>query len=174
MHLKKKAQVSDAAFMLSSLPVEPDEFSTDRFPIFCEGGELEEANALLEKASGMMALDNHSGAIELMSKAAELFPGHPRISQLKLRSESILLAMLESKLGDLEAVPFVQLRDEEILWLNIDRETSFVLSKVDGRKSLGQLLALPEIPRLELARILSQLMDDEVIGTKACSPLSSK
>ncbi|MCL2626542.1 MAG: hypothetical protein FWD46_06990 [Cystobacterineae bacterium] len=158
--------VDEAVLMSPSLAADLGDLSdTDRFPAF-EGldNRLDEANALLEKASRMLELDNHSGAIELISKAAALAPEHPRIAPLKLRSETTLLAMLESRLGNLEAIPFIKLRGEEILWLNLDGKAGFVLSKMDGRTNLSRLLSLPGMSRLELARILSQLLDNGVIG----------
>jgi hypothetical protein len=165
---KEQTQVMDEAVLMVPTAGGASGLSTDRFSAF-DGGEeqQEQANALLEKASRMLEFDNHSGAIELISKAAELVPGHPVAAQLRLRCESTLLVMLESKLGDLEAIPFIQLRDEEILWLNFDGKTYFVLGKVDGRMRLGELLSLPDMSRLELARILNQLMDDGVIGIRA-------
>ena len=154
-----------------SVAGEAEELRTDRFPSFHEGDKLlGEANALLEKASSMVELDNHSGAIELISKVAQLIPGHPRASQLKVHSESILLAMLESRLGNLEAAPVVQLREEEILWLNLDQKTRFVLGKIDGKVSLDRLLSLLGMSRLELARILNQLLDDGVIAVDSGRP----
>jgi hypothetical protein len=173
MRLKKKKQVDEefcnAAFMVPLAGTE--ELHTDRFPSFHEGDKLlGEAKSLLEKASKMLELDNHSGAMELISKAAKLAPGHPKVLQLKLHAESALLAMMESKLGDLEAVPCVQLRDEEILWLNLDDKTRFVLGKIDGKVSLGRLLSLLGMSRLELARILSQLFDGGVIAVDAGNP----
>jgi hypothetical protein len=177
MRLKKKKQVAEefcnAALMVPLTGAE--EMRTDRFPSFHEGDKLlSEANSLLEKASEMLELDNHSGAMELISKAAELAPCHPKVLQLRLHSESILLAMLESKMGDLEAAPFVQLRDEEILWLNLDDKTRFVLGKVDGKVSLDRLLSLLGMSRLELARILNQLFDGGVIAVNTGNPLPLK
>jgi len=169
MRLKKKKQVTEElcnlALMMPRLAGEKEELRTDRFSSFHEGDErMNEVNILLEKAFRMLELDNHSGAIELILKAEELIPGHPRVSQLKSRSENILLAMLESKLGNLDAAPFIKLRDEEILWLNLDRNTRFVLGKIDGKVSLGRLLSLLGMSRLELARILGQLLDSGVIA----------
>ncbi|MCL2012368.1 MAG: hypothetical protein FWG75_06240 [Cystobacterineae bacterium] len=155
-------EVGEAVLMTPGLAAEG--FPTDRFPaVQWLDDRLNEANALLEKATRMLELDNHSGAMELILKAAELVPEHPQILQLRLRTEATLLVMLESRLGNLEAIPFVKLRDEEILWLNLESKAGFVLGKMDGRTSLSHLLSLPEIPRLELARILVQLFEKGVI-----------
>jgi len=169
MHLKKEEQeFCNSAYMVPRLASETGELRTDRFPAFHEGDErLNEANGLLERALTMLELDNHSGAIELISKAEALIPGNPRVLQLKLQSESTLLAMLESRLGNLEAVPSVQLRDEEILWLNLDQHVRFVLGKIDGKVNLGRLLSLLGMSRLELARILNQLLEGGVIAVRA-------
>ncbi|MCL2178461.1 MAG: hypothetical protein FWC28_06140 [Proteobacteria bacterium] len=162
---KDKEEGCEAVLMAPSLAVGLGGYgTTDRFPAF-EGVDLEmqEVNVLLERASRLLELDNYSGAIELISRAEELAPEHPRVARLKLRSETTLLAVMESRLGDLEAIPFIKLRDEEILWLNLGRKADFVLERMDGQTNLGQLLSLPGMSRLELARILNQLLDNNVI-----------
>jgi len=179
MRLKKKKQATEEfcelMVVMPRLASEAKDLRTDRFHSFHESdARLNEANGLLEKASSMLELDNHSGAMELIEKAEALVPGHPKVLQLKLHSESTLLTMLESRLGNLEVAPFVKLPDEEILWLNLDDRTRFVLGKVDGQVSLDRLLSLLGMSRLELARILNQLLEEGVIAVSEQNPCSLK
>jgi hypothetical protein len=72
--------------------------------------------------------------------------------------------MYESKLGPLSAVPRVQVRPEEVLWLNLDHRAGFVLSQIDGQLAWEDVFALAGLPRLDTARILARLVDEGVIG----------
>jgi hypothetical protein len=52
----------------------------------------------------------------------------------------------------------------DLVWLNLDHRAGFVLSQVDGRVSFEELFALSGMDRLDTARILAQLLRDQVIG----------
>ncbi|WP_163997287.1 hypothetical protein [Pyxidicoccus caerfyrddinensis] len=123
-------------------------------------GELE---LLLRGAEDLLELDDHSGAVDLLFKAQELAPGDPRVEALRQRSERMLMAMLESKLGDLGRVPRVRLQPDDIIWLNLDHRAGFVLAQIDGAVSYEDLFALSGMTRLDTARILAQLLDEGVI-----------
>ncbi|QSQ27344.1 tetratricopeptide repeat protein [Pyxidicoccus parkwayensis] len=123
-------------------------------------GELEQ---LLRGAEDLLELDDHSGAVDLLFKAQELAPGDPRVEALRQRSERMLMAMLESKLGDLGRVPRVRLQPDDIIWLNLDHRAGFVLAQIDGAVTYEDLFALSGMTRLDTARILAQLLDEGVI-----------
>ena len=123
-----------------------------------------ELDLLLRGAEDLLELDDHSGAVDLLFKAQELSPGDPRVEALRQRSERMLMAMLESKLGDLGRVPRVRLQPDDIIWLNLDHRAGFVLSQIDGAVSYEDLFALSGMTRLDTARILAQLLDEGVIS----------
>lgn len=123
-----------------------------------------ELDMLLRGAEDLLELDDHSGAVDLLFKAQELAPGDPRVETLRQRSEQMLMAMLESKLGDLGRVPRVRLQPDDIIWLNLDHRAGFVLAQIDGGVSYDDLFALSGMTRLDTARILAQLLDEGVIS----------
>lgn len=126
--------------------------------------EPDELSSLLRGAQDLLELDDHSGALELLAKAEKLAPGDPRLRTMRERSERTLLAMLEAKLGALEARPKVVLKQDEIIWLNLDHRAGFVLAQIDGTLTYDELFAVSSMSRLDTARILVQLLDEGVIA----------
>jgi len=122
-----------------------------------------EVDSLLKGAQDMLELDDFSGAIELLDKLLELEPGHSQAKAMREDSERKLLAMLSSKLGDLNRTPRVRMSQDEIIWLNLDNRAGFVLSLVDGSLSLDEIISICGLPQLEGMRILVQLLQEKVI-----------
>jgi hypothetical protein len=102
--------------------------------------------------------------MELIAKAQAIAPEDPEVQALREKSERTLLAMFESKLGGREIIPRVMLKDDEIIWLNLDHRAGFVLAQIDGTVSFDDLFAVSGMSRLDTARILAQLMDEGVIS----------
>ncbi|ATB47357.1 hypothetical protein [Corallococcus macrosporus] len=123
-----------------------------------------ELDLLLRGAEDLLELDDHSGAVDLLFKAKELAPTDARVEALRVRSERMLMARLESKLGDLGRVPAVRLQPDDIIWLNLDHRAGFVLAQIDGSVSYEDLFSLSGMTRLDTARILAQLIDEGVIS----------
>lgn len=126
-----------------------------------------ELDVLLEGAAELLGLDDCTGALELLRKAQERAPADPRVVALLARGEHTLMAMLESKLGDMRGAPRLKLQPDEIIWLNLDHRAGFVLAQIDGQVSYEDLFALAGMPRLDTARILAQLLDEGVIEAAA-------
>jgi len=123
-----------------------------------------EAAALLRGAKDLLELDDHSGAMELIVKAQELAPDDVEVKAMRDRSEKTLQAMFESKLGDLNNTPRVKLKEDEIIWLNLDHRAGFVLAQIDGTVTYEDLFAVSGMSRLDTARILAQLLEEGVIS----------
>lgn len=123
----------------------------------------QEMNALLQGARDLLELDDHTGAMELILKAQELDPTNPALGELRERSEATLQAMFESKLGDLSRAPRIVLKDDDIIWLNLDHRAGFVLAQIDGTVTFEDLFAVSGMSRLDTARILAQLIEEGVI-----------
>jgi hypothetical protein len=123
-----------------------------------------QVQTMVQGAIDLMGLDDHSGAMDLILKAQKLAPDHPDVLQLRERSERTLLKMFESKLGRLDAVPSVLLKQDEVIWLNLDHRAGFVLAQIDGRISFEDLFAVSGMTRLDTARVLAQLKEQGVIS----------
>ncbi len=123
-----------------------------------------EVQALLQGAQDLIGLDDHSGAMELIARAQRIAPDRPDVRQLRDRTEAKLLVMLESKLGRMELIPRVLLKQDEIIWLNLDHRAGFVLAQIDGALTLEDLFSVSGMSRLDTARILVQLKEQGVIA----------
>lgn len=124
----------------------------------------EEIRAILRGARDLLDLDDHSGAMELILKAQDIAPDDPEVIAMRERSEKTLLIMFESKLGKLETIPRVLLKDDEIIWLNLDHRAGFVLAQIDGTVSFDDLFSVSGMSRIDTARILAQLVEEGVIS----------
>ncbi|MDX2008754.1 MAG: hypothetical protein SFW67_01105 [Myxococcaceae bacterium] len=124
----------------------------------------DEVKTLLRGARDLLDLDDHTGAMELIVKAQTLAPDDPDVKAMRERSEKTLVTMFESKLGKMETVPRVLLKEDEIIWLNLDHRAGFVLAQIDGTVSFDDLFAVSGMSRLDTARILAQLVDEGVIS----------
>ena len=124
----------------------------------------EEVRGLLRMATEQMGLDNHSGALEIALKAQLLDPDNADVERMREKSERTLQGMYESKLGNLNALPRVLMKDDEVIWLNLDHRAGFVLAQIDGQVSFEDLFVVSGMSRLDTARILVQLKDEGVIG----------
>ncbi len=127
-------------------------------------GAKDEVKTLLRGARDLLDLDDHTGAMELIVKAQAMAPDDPDVKSLRERSEKTLLTMFESKLGKIETISRVLLKEDEIIWLNLDHRAGFVLAQIDGTVSFDDLFAVSGMSRLDTARILAQLVDEGVIN----------
>ncbi len=124
----------------------------------------DEIRAILRGARDLLELDDHTGAMELILKAQHISPDDPDVLAMRERSEKTLLNMFESKLGKLETIPRVLLKDDEIIWLNLDHRAGFVLAQIDGTVSFDDLFSVSGMSRIDTARILAQLIEEGVIN----------
>jgi hypothetical protein len=122
-----------------------------------------EAVRLFERSRELEKLDDHSGARELLLQAQALFPELTGLSEALARSEAKLQVIYESKIGRLNAVPRVRLKEDEVIWLNLDHRAGFMLAQIDGTLSFEDLFSVSGMSRLDTARILAQLLDQRVI-----------
>jgi len=122
-----------------------------------------EAVRLFERSRELQNLDDHSGARELLLQAQQLFPDLTGLADALARSETKLQTIYESKIGKLSAVPRVRLKEDEVIWLNLDHRAGFMLAQIDGTLSFEDLFSVSGMSRLDTARILAQLLDQRVI-----------
>jgi hypothetical protein len=122
-----------------------------------------EAQTLLQRATELQELDDHSGARELLLQAQALDPTSADVGRALAESEQTLQALYESKLGKLSLVPRVRLREDEVIWLNLDHRAGFILAQIDGTLSFDDLFSVSGMSRLDTARILVQLLEQRVL-----------
>jgi len=132
-------------------------------PLPSAPAENEEMTAWGQGARELVALNDFSGALELLSKILARKPNDPEALRLSAVCEENLTQMYESKLGSMDRVPRVALPPDEIIWLNLDPRAGFVLAQIDGNVSFDDLYAVCGLRRLDTARILSQLVEEGVV-----------
>jgi len=124
----------------------------------------QELQSLLAGVDDLLSLDDHTGALELLRKAEELAPTHPEVMRRREASEEVVERMLQSRIGPMSGAPQVLLKEDEVIWLNLDHRAGFVLAQIDGGVTFDDLFALSGMSRLDTARILVQLLDEGVIS----------
>jgi len=75
----------------------------------------------------------------------------------------VLKQMYLSRLGGLRRVPNVAVGQEQLRWLSLDHRAGFLLSLVDGRSTLDEVLDMSGMSDLEALRLLVQLLQQNVI-----------
>ncbi len=128
-----------------------------------EAAADDETEVWMRGARELLALNDFSGALELLGKVLERKPNHKEAAQLHEVCEQNLTLMYESKIGAMEARPTTAIPPDEIIWLNLDPRAGFVLAQIDGEVSFDDLYAICGLKRLDTARILCELLEQGVV-----------
>ncbi len=109
------------------------------------------------------AVGDFTGALGLAEALLGRDPGDVEAQRYATSCRDVLSQMYLSRLGSLEQVVSVGLTPEELRWLTLDHRAGFMLSMIDGYSTIGELLDISGMPRLDALRILSQLLEQRVI-----------
>ena len=123
----------------------------------------DETDVWMRGARELVALNDFSGALELLNKVLERKPSDKDALQLHGTCEQNLTLMYESKIGAMDARPKTAIPPDEIIWLNLDPRAGFVLAQIDGEVSFEDLYAICGLKRLDTARILCELLEQGVV-----------
>lgn len=128
-----------------------------------EAVATDETEVWMKGARELVALNDFSGACELLSKVLGRKPEDAEARQLLDQCETNLTQMYESKIGTMDARPRIAIKPDEIIWLNLDPRAGFVLAQIDGEVSFDDLYAICGLKRLDTARILCELLEQGVV-----------
>src|SRR6266478_7839321 len=123
----------------------------------------DETDVWMRGARELVALNDFSGALELLNKVLERKANDKDALQLHGTCEDNLTLMYESKIGAMDARPQTAIPPDEIIWLNLDPRAGFVLAQIDGEVSFDDLYAICGLKRLDTARILCELLEQGVV-----------
>jgi tetratricopeptide (TPR) repeat protein len=123
----------------------------------------DEVSVWMRGARELVALNDFSGALELLGKILERKPQDADALAMLTTCEHNLTQMFESKIGAMDAKPKIAIPPDEIIWLNLDPRAGFVLAQIDGEVSFDDLYAICGLKRLDTARILSELLEQGVV-----------
>ncbi len=123
----------------------------------------DETDVWMRGARELVALNDFSGALELLNKVLERKPNDKDALQQYEVCEQNLTLMFESKIGGMDARPRIAIPPDEVIWLNLDPRAGFVLAQIDGEVSFEDLYAICGLKRLDTARILCELLEQGVV-----------
>jgi hypothetical protein len=126
----------------------------------------DETDVWMRGARELLALNDFSGALELLVKVLGRNPADKETQEMHDLCEQNLTAMFESKIGAMDGRPQMAIPPDEVIWLNLDPRAGFVLAQIDGEVSFEDLYAICGLKRLDTARILSQLLEEGVVKVK--------
>jgi hypothetical protein len=124
----------------------------------------EPAFDLATEISERFALDDFTGAL----RAAELLlgrvPDHAEAARYADLCRARLDQIYQARLGTLTAAPKVIVPESEVRWLGLDHRAGFLLSLIDGRVTIVELVDVSGMGRLEVLKTLVDLLDAGTIA----------
>jgi hypothetical protein len=105
-----------------------------------------------------------AGALLLAERLLALDPTDARARALGDLSRERLIEAYAIELGGRRQVPNVIMQSDEIRWLALDHRAGFLLSCIDGRISVEEVLDVSGMPALDALRLLCDLRDRGVIA----------
>jgi hypothetical protein len=127
----------------------------------------EDPESLVPTMRELMSLDNFSGALAAAQSVLSRDPRDAEARGVADLCRERLETIYISKLGALCAVPSVRMPPGEVIWLDLDHRSGFVLAQVDGASSYEEIVELTGMDRLEALRILCDLLQTHVIGAES-------
>ncbi len=118
------------------------------------------------KLRELMGLDDFSGALRLADTLLATDPKHALALSARAHCRERLEQMYLSRIGALIDVPRVLIPPEQVIWLDLDHRSGFLLAQVDSVSSYEDLVELSGMDRLEALRLLAQLVQKSVIGSQ--------
>ena len=140
-------------------PVEPEERS---LPVATAPAEV--AEPTLERARELLKSGELEESLDICEKVCEQFPDDTEASRFLERIQQSLVKRYWADIGDLSHVPAVKVAQHEILWQDMDHRKGFLLSRIDGMLSYGDIIDISGMSEFEACRILVMLKREGVIG----------
>lgn len=121
---------------------------------------------LHEQLKKQLDLHDFSGSLATAERILFGSPQDEAAMHAKELCTERLRAMYQAKLGDLQGVPQVVVRADEVPWLDLDQRSGFILSQVDGVSTYAEIVAISGLGMLETLRLLAELTSKKVIGVQ--------
>ena len=128
--------------------------------------EGERVESMLAGARQLLEQGTNEGSLWLCERVLSLDPDNEAAKQLLEDNRMVLLTQYQEQIGELEEVPVVQIPQHEIMWHKLDHRAGFLLSRIDGQLTYGDIIDVSGMGDFEAARILAQLQGMGVIGAR--------
>lgn len=121
------------------------------------------AGALLS-LRGKVAMGDFTGALTVAEAIVASDPNNNEAVRCAAHCHGVLVQMYSARLGDLSQIVTVQVQPDQIRWLSLDHRAGFLLSLIDERSNIEQLLDISGMSRLDALRILHGLFEQHIIA----------
>jgi hypothetical protein len=109
------------------------------------------------------ALGDYAAALSAAELQLGREPDDDEIRRYAESSRERLEVRYATRIGSLDYVFNVSVPDSKIKWLGLDPQAAFLLSLVDGQTSVGEVLDLCQMGKLEALRVFTELLDAKAI-----------
>ncbi len=121
-------------------------------------GPEREVTRLLEEAQNLLGNDDLEGALSVFRAAANRDPDRIEIESYVDMVRGRLVQRYRDRVGDTGAAPRMVIDPSEVTGFDLPADVGFMLSLVDGKTSIDELIALSGMDAFEALRILNELM----------------
>ncbi|HZU81558.1 MAG TPA: hypothetical protein VE987_01520 [Polyangiaceae bacterium] len=120
--------------------------------------------AFAERMLERLAASDYAAALMAAEALLVHQPMHADALDCAQMARSELRKLYVARLGSLDRVAHLKVGPQGLLALPLDFGAGFLLSRVDGRSTLGEIVEHSGLPPLETLRILSELYLQRVIS----------
>jgi hypothetical protein len=140
------------------------------------GGDLEAAapkpaapaaDPLLTEALVLLRAGDLAEGLELLETLARHQPADLEVQGFLELARAAALRVYRARVGAGESVPRLRIPPDEVLKYNLPAAAGFLLSMIDGRISLDELLAVSGMDPFDALRAFSNLLDAGIVGARA-------
>jgi hypothetical protein len=134
--------------------------------LLAEGTTAAEATDTRSRAlslSDLYQLGDFSGALQAAESRLEGDPEDEEALRYRQRCQEVLTTMWTARLGAPDRPLKMLIAADQLRWLSVDHRAGFLISLIDGRATLDQVLDIAGMPRLDALRILAELAERGVI-----------
>ncbi len=121
------------------------------------------SKGLLDEAIRLLGKNQPEPAYELLQMIVQDNPDDEKAQKFLDTTKGLLLKDYLSELGDTGAVVQLKKKMEEIMRINLTKESAYIISLIDGNSSIDELLMLSSIDRFLFMRNLTLLLRNGII-----------
>jgi tetratricopeptide (TPR) repeat protein len=131
------------------------------------GARPDRDESLLGEAARQLRGGELPEALDLLETLARGEPGNLEVQALLELARAALLRVYRARVGSGEGVPHLRISTAEVMKYNLPAAAGFLLSAMDGRISVDELLAVSGMDPFDALRALSNLLDAGIVEARA-------
>ena len=109
------------------------------------------------------AVGDFTGAHEIAEAILAENPNNEEALRFRESCRDVLTQMYMARLGSKTRVPKLAIPAAELQWQSLDHRSGFLLSCIDGRSTIEEILDVSGMPSLDALRILYMLLQQHII-----------